>query len=392
MSLWWVQREQLDPHQIALIERLPLRESFLILGPPGSGKTNVLVRRAQFVRGQSMPNVLLLTFTRPLTEFVKTGCSDAQGRQIFPQNCVTTLESWQRSLYTQHGQALPVVAPGPNYLTEWKRQLATDALGFRGQHRLPQYDALFIDEAQDLLPEEVALIAQWSPVLFFVGDDRQRIYENTEGLPAVRRIVPTSHERLLPFHYRVAPEICQVADRILLPQSGDSLASTAHYNGPRPARVTVTLQPLSKDRQLEITIGKLKEQIRVYGDLIRQGDRLGIIVARKADRDMVFESLENDPILRGKSKIMRAKEDSDDEYDPSFDSEAPICILTVKGCKGLEFRAVHWLFADELSHYHNAEHYYTVVTRAKTSLDISFTNTLPQILARAHSETGITPW
>jgi len=392
MSLWWVQREQLDPHQIALIENLPLRESFLILGPPGSGKTNVLVRRAQFVRGQNMPNVLLLTFTRPLTEFVKTGCFDAQNREIFPQNCVTTLESWQRSLYAQHGQALPVVAAGPNYLTEWKRALAVGALGFFGQHRLPPYDALFIDEAQDLLPEEVDLIAQWSPVLFFGGDDRQRIYENTEGLSAVRRIVPTSHERVLSFHYRVAPEICEVADRILLPQGGVSLASTAHYNGPRPARVSIPRQPLPKDRQLEMTIGKLKEQVRVYGDLIRQGDRIGVIVARKSDRDVVFGALENDPDLQGMAKIIRAREDRNDNYNPSIDSGAPICILTVKGCKGLEFRAVHWLFADELSHYHNPEHYYTVVTRAKTSLDISYTNTLPQILARAHSEAGVTPW
>jgi len=190
MSLWWVQKEQLDPHQISLIEGLPLRESFLLLGPPGSGKTNVLVRRAQFVRGQNMPNVLPLTFTRPLTEFVKTGCFDAQGREIFPQNCVTTLESWQRSLYHQHGQALPVVPQGANALTEWKRELAIGAQTFFGQHRLPPYDALFIDEAQDLLPEEVDLIAQWSPVLFVGGDDRQRIYENTEGLGAVRRIVP----------------------------------------------------------------------------------------------------------------------------------------------------------------------------------------------------------
>ncbi len=101
-TLWWTKKEQLDKDQIGLIEKLPLRETFLILGPPGSGKTNVLLRRAQFVRGQNMPNVLVLTFTRPLTEFVKTGCFDSQGREIFPQSCVTTLESWQRMLYEHH--------------------------------------------------------------------------------------------------------------------------------------------------------------------------------------------------------------------------------------------------------------------------------------------------
>ena len=102
MSLWWVRKNELDSEQIALIEQLPFRQSFLILGPPGSGKTNVLLRRAQFVRGQDMPSVLVLTFTRPLTEFVRTGCEDAQGREIFPRNSINTLESWLRSLYKKH--------------------------------------------------------------------------------------------------------------------------------------------------------------------------------------------------------------------------------------------------------------------------------------------------
>jgi superfamily I DNA/RNA helicase len=389
MSLWWVRREQLDKYQIELIEKLPLREKFLIIGPPGSGKTNVLVRRAQFVRGQGMPNVLVLTFTRPLTEFMKTGCLDAQDREIFPRNSVSTLESWLRRLYSEHGADLPDPTAD---LIEWKRRLAAGALGFQSMGRIPRYDGLFVDEAQDLLTEEVELLKQWSTALFFVGDDRQRIYGPNEGLGEVRRIVPTPTERLLPFHYRLAPEICRTADRILLPTGGQNLESTAHYDGPLPATVNVQNQSLPKDEQIATAAARLKEQIRVYADLIRLGDRLGVIVARQNDREAVFEFLENDPQLSGKSKIIRSRYDSDDDYDPSFDPNTPICILTVKGCKGLEFRAVHWLFSDDLSGYHNSEHYYTVVTRAKTSLEIYYTSMLPQVLARAHSQTGVRLW
>src|SRR5216684_4497702 len=136
MSLWWVKREQLDKFQIELIEKLPLRESFLILGPPGSGKTNVLVRRAQFVRGQEMPNVLVLTFTRPLTEFVKTGCFDARGREIFPRSCVSTLKSWLRGLYGKHNHPLPEPTGD---LTDWKKQIAAGALDFRKLGYVPRY-------------------------------------------------------------------------------------------------------------------------------------------------------------------------------------------------------------------------------------------------------------
>ena len=35
MSLWWARKEQLDNHQIKLIEEVPLSENSLILGPPG---------------------------------------------------------------------------------------------------------------------------------------------------------------------------------------------------------------------------------------------------------------------------------------------------------------------------------------------------------------------
>ena len=173
MSLWWVTKDQLDDDQVGLIEGLPLRDSSLILGPPGCGKTNVLLRRAQFVRGQDMPNVFVLTFTRALTEFVRTGCIDEQGRTIFPRNRVNTVESWVRSLYGRHDAELP---ERPNNLIEWKRRLAQGALGFAGIGRVPRYDALFIDEAQDLIQEEVDLVAAWSDVLFLLAMTARRYF------------------------------------------------------------------------------------------------------------------------------------------------------------------------------------------------------------------------
>lgn len=388
MSLWWARREQLDPHQVELIERLPLRETHLVLGPPGSGKTNILLRRAQFVRSQNMPNVLVLTFTRSLTEFVKTGCFDAQGREIFPQSCVTTLESWIRELYKQHSVPLPPEQP---HLVTWKRTLATGAMEFSRLPRLPRYDTLFIDEAQDLLSEEVQLLQLWSTVLFFVGDDRQKIYEHTRGLEAVRQIAPAPTEKSLRFHYRLAPELCQMADRILPAQGGATLSATEHYNGPRPGRIDV-IGPINRDQILAQVAEKLRDQIRAYADLIQQGDLLGIVVARRDDRQVVFQYLEDDRELQGRSQIVRARSGSDDDHDPAISRDTPICILTVQGCKGLEFRALHWPFCEELRNYHTPEHYYTVVTRAKTSLDLYYSSNLPQVLARAHAPTTQELW
>ena len=336
-----------------------------------------------------MPNVLVLTFTRALTEFVRTGCGDAEGREIFPRECVTTIETWVRSLYRGHNEALP---EDPGDLMEWKRRLAGGALEFAHRGRMPRYDALFIDEAQDLVQEEVDLVSSWSETRFFVGDDRQKIFGEAEGLSAVRHVVPPDHERTLRFHYRVAPPICRMADRVLLPHGGDSLESTCHYNGPEGATVNVLRTPRTRSEQLDDATERVKEQVRVYSDYIRDGDRIGIVVARTEDRDGVLGHLEQDTDLRDKVQIVRARESGETGYDPAIAPDRPICILTVKGCKGLEFRTVHWLFSDDLSHRHENEDYYTVITRAKTSLDIYHTARLPEVLARAHSEDGIASW
>jgi len=388
MSLWWAKKEQLDKHQLKLIEKMPLGESSLILGPPGSGKTNVLLRRAQFVRTQEMPNVLVLTFTRALTEFIKTGCLDAQAREIFPRSFVMTIESWLRSLYSQHREDLP---EEKEKLIERKKLLADGARAFQERGYLPKYDALFVDEAQDLVKEEIELLAQWSPVLCFVGDSRQKIFKESDGLEALKVTIPSLHEYVLPFHYRLSPVICRMADRILASQAGSSLEESSHYEGPKPGRVRAT-GPLSRSAQLESVAANLRDQVRVYADRILQGDRLGVVVARAADRDVVLNYLEQDEKLRGKSKIVRAREINESDYDPTLDVETPICIITVAGCKGLEFRALHWPFCEELSYYHDNEVYYTVVTRAKTSLDLYYATELPPALARGYAETGGDIW
>ena len=186
MSLWWAKREQLDEHQVALIEDLPLVGNHLVIGPPGSGKTNVLLRRAQFVRMQDMPNVLVLTFTRALAEFVRTGCYTPDGREIFPPTLISTVETWFRSLYRAHELDLPEDDGLPP--EQRRARLAKGAIPLALSGKVPRYDALFVDEAQDLIPDELEAIRAFSDNMFFVGDDRQRIYGGSPGLAAIRAL------------------------------------------------------------------------------------------------------------------------------------------------------------------------------------------------------------
>lgn len=390
MTNWWARRDQLDEHQLRLIDDLEIEGRYLVLGPPGSGKTNVLLRRAQYLRSQRLPNILVLTFTRSLTEFLRTGCYNSSRVEIFPTDLVTTYESWMRQMFRKSGAPLP--QDGATFI-ERRRRLASEALALVRGGRIPKYDALFVDEAQDLLPEEVELINNSSDRLFFVGDDRQRIHGSTNGLDAVRAIVPAPHEETLPFHYRLAPEICEMADRILVSVSGEPLAKSCHYEGPTPTRIDAHALP-NRDAIIQSMLNSLQNQYRVYEDLLRQGDRLGIIVPRTDDRDLVLEAIEADPALVGKAQIVRARtaDASDRDHVTTLDPSKPILILSEKGCKGLEFRALHWLFVDENATYRSDELYYTVVTRAKTSLDMYHSSSLPPTLAQAYAKPAEDIW
>ncbi|WEX77948.1 AAA family ATPase [Sinorhizobium numidicum] len=390
MSLWWASKDQLDDHQLSLIEDLQIEGSYLVLGPPGSGKTNVLLRRAQFIRSQSLPNILVLTFTRPLTEFLRTGCFNANGDEIFPPGLITTYESWIREIYYKNKVELP--PESANNLAVRKAQLAKGAIEILKSAPMPRYDALFVDEAQDLLPEEVELIRSLSDRLFFVGDDRQRIYGSKNGLESVRALAPPPVEKKLSFHYRLAPEICSMADRILKNVVGGDLASSSHYKGPKPARIDIhALQ--DRAAIIDIAVRNLIAQARVYSGLLQQGDRLGIVVPKRVDRDLIFRALEGHQDLNGRSQIVRARTgDASDNHSTALDPGRPILIMTEQGCKGLEFRAVHWLFVDDNTQYRTNELYYTVVTRAKTSLDIYHSSSLPPTLSRAYAKPGKDIW
>ncbi len=336
-----------------------------------------------------MPRVLVLTFTRALTEFIKTGCIDSDGAELFPRSAISTYAAWIKDIYEGHEADLPALS-GTDLVAD-RIALAKGALGLVKQGKFPLYDALFVDEAQDLVPDEVHLLREWAKVLFFVADKRQHIFSGAHGMGTIEQLVGKQNRHVLKFHYRLAPEICTMADKILTSQSGDSLSSTEHYVGPKPGEIR-TFGPAPKNAQLAEAGKNLKLQIRAYGDLIAGGDRLGVIVAKKAHRQEVLESLEAHDSLSGKCQIVRARElDEDSDYSPTLDPGKPILILTAAACKGLEFRAAHWLFCDEGNYHFKAETYYTVVTRAKTRLDMYFEKSLPARLAAAYAP-PLKPW
>jgi len=69
---WWVGKDDLDDDQRKIIT-LPPDSSFMTIGPPGSGKTNLLVLRANYLFLAGIKNIQIIVFTRALCDFIAFG-------------------------------------------------------------------------------------------------------------------------------------------------------------------------------------------------------------------------------------------------------------------------------------------------------------------------------
>jgi len=373
MSLLWRRRSELHQDQINAIEKLSVDGRFLVMGPPGSGKTSILLHRGQYLRlpPHQLTNIRLITFSRTLREFIAI-----DGNDRFPANLIQTVKEFVEDVFTDYG-ASPPEADDALPLPEKNRILAGAALELVKAATVKRvvFDALLIDEIQDLSQEEIQLFGSLSKRLMFVGDSSQKLYDVDGGIATAEAIGCKKVD--LKHHFRISPQICKVADNIL--RAGDyELAKYCHYTGPTPTDPVIN-GPLTPDAQIETLIPSLDIQLDTYND---PRDRIGIVVGRKRNCLPLLENLQTERRFATNCKIFHSG-----VADRSFPDSCKICIVTPQSCKGLEFRALHWLLVDETP-YLTREKAYTIVTRARTSLSLYYNNMLPRILQGAFAPTA----
>ncbi len=350
-STFWISEKDLDAEQAKAVENMPEEANFLIRGPAGSGKTNILLLRAKWFLFKKLSEYRIVVFTSSLKRFAQSGCVQYK---IPPENVVTSTGLFL-DLLRQYGRD---VAVSGNFETD-RAMLAGKVQSLVEEKGIANlYDALLVDECQDYMDTELLVLRRLTKRLILVADTRQSIYRTTHTPGLLEKLVSDS-VIALKYHYRSGIKLCKVADSILR----DSLnfppihGECRYDEMKRPSSVTVDACP-DFDAQLDLILVRLPGQLDLYPD-----ERIGVLFPKKEQQAAFQEALEASSVA-DKQRVM---------------------VDTMHGAKGWEYRAVHIGGCESLYRMGPTQKRlaYTAILRGRTAAAIYYSGNLPGYLESA---------
>lgn len=268
---WWTKPEQMDEDQKRFVS-LEADGKHLLIGPPGSGKTNLILLRARYIYGCGFKNVLVLTFTRALQNFIRTGVGE---RKYLDPDQVQTFKSWALSHVASYAPDV-FNSYDKTAVFEVQRQQIIDMLNIANQRLggVNLYDAVLVDEVQDLNIEEVKALMQISERITVAGDSKQMIYDSGHTISELESFGFLKTE--LHYHYRIGHTISEVADKALqAKKDSDRLRANCNYREDELQSRAELLEFADRQKQFEAMYKTIELQLRSYPE-----EGIGIIVPR----------------------------------------------------------------------------------------------------------------
>ena len=214
MAGWLVPLHDLTPEQLRAVE-LPANRHRVLSGGPGSGKTLVLLHRARHLADSlHIPGerLLVLVYTNALTAFLRAALADLG----IPESAVRTFDDWCAAHYEKH---VSVEKPWDHRRVRPRFDLIRDGVlrnVRRHPERPPLYDAVLVDEGQDLDANAFETLAAVSCHVTVALDPGQRIYDGGAREDEILKAldIPSRSVALLET-YRCSPYVSRLASRLL---------------------------------------------------------------------------------------------------------------------------------------------------------------------------------
>ena len=329
MNTWLLPRMEMTPEQLRVVE-MPTAEHRLIAGPPGSGKTQVLVHRAaHIVESYNVPpgRYRIFVFTNVIKEYIRSALKLLR----LPEDSVSTFDHWCRLVYEAGiSRRLPRAGGGRTINFGQVRtsvlRLLREAAPLQGL-----LDFILVDEGQDLSGEAYEILRLAARHITVFIDPLQKIFE--DGAPEAQILETLGISRrnaTLLFGYRNSSSVAELACCFIADpeQRGQYLSQcrTEQQVRERPLCFEATSADKEMDRLAEIIVRR-----QTLNEMI------GIIVPTKRQVHGVSKGLDE----RGVAVQKAIHPDGLSVDDPPLNFGSPVPkISTYHSAKGLTFDSV----------------------------------------------------
>ncbi len=227
MSTWLVPRNELTTEQMRAVELSP-HEHRVILGAPGSGKTQILLHRARYLCDAfhvAEARFHIFVFTNLLKDYIRSALQLLN----LPADCVTTLDRWCSEFYRGHiGRTLPQNRADnvPDFAAIRRAVLNTLREVAKSPGNAPRqapFEFVLVDEGQDLDEEAFELLKTMSKHVTVCMDHKQQIYEQgSNERQILGRLGLRQRNVSLLAAFRCCPYVLRLAAELLEPEEAKS--------------------------------------------------------------------------------------------------------------------------------------------------------------------------
>lgn len=345
MSLYLPKESELEKKQKDVLN-LSIKDNFLIVGGPGTGKTVLAVYRAKKAINESQYKpVLLLVYNNPLKEYISASLKQLKMTNID----VSTYHQWIFDIYKEY-QLGTVPKVGNDF--NWDR--VVPAISRIGK----KYFHIIVDEAQDFPVPLVDLLKRVSENRTFFIDPNQAIEEGkTNASEFLRSLFTPDKVRELSKNFRNTKEIRDLASLFCIKDE----PPISSESGRKP--VAIKCNPGNFDSLNALMMGIIKRY---------PGKNIGIITNSRMLTKVYDYLKKNLP-----TEIPVQMHKSQTAHRINF-SKAGVKVVSFGTMKGLEFDAVLIPLFDKIDSHNDDiidnNRIYVAVTRTLGDLYLFYWN------------------